>query len=102
MNHVARVGALILAGAVLGAGGVRAQGPGKLNVVIFITDDQSQGDSIPYGDGELKTPNMERVAREGVLFTRAFVASPSCAPSRAAMLTGLMPPRNGAESNHSK
>jgi uncharacterized sulfatase len=42
---------------------------------------------------------MERLAAEGMRFTHAFVASPSCAPSRAALLTGLMPARNGAEAN---
>ncbi|NNJ25652.1 Choline-sulfatase [Planctomycetes bacterium LzC2] len=45
---------------------------------------------------------MERVAAKGMTFDRAFVVSPSCAPSRAALLTGLMPARNGAEANHSK
>ena len=50
----------------------------------------------------LRTPNMQRLAESGMTFSRAFVASPSCAPSRAALLTGLMPARNGAEANHSK
>ena len=45
---------------------------------------------------------MQRLADAGMTFTRAYVASPSCAPSRAALLTGLMPARNGAEANHSK
>lgn len=45
---------------------------------------------------------MQRLAAAGLTFDRAFVASPSCAPSRAALLTGLMPARNGAEPNHSK
>jgi arylsulfatase A-like enzyme len=45
---------------------------------------------------------MERLAEAGMTFERAYVASPSCAPSRAALLTGLMPARNGAEPNHAK
>ena len=71
------------------------------NIVIFLTDDQSQLDVSAYGS-KLRTPNMQRLADNGLTFTRAFVASPSCAPSRAALLTGLMPARNGAEPNHSK
>lgn len=72
------------------------------NIVVFLTDDHSQLDSTVYGATDLKTPNMQRLAKTGMTFDRAFVASPSCAPSRAALLTGLMPARNGAEPNHSK
>ena len=46
-----------------------------------------------YGDKVVRTPTFDRVAREGVLFTRAFSAAPSCTPSRAAMLTGQAPHR---------
>ena len=72
------------------------------NLVVFVTDDHSRLDSTVYGSTDVKTPNMERLAKAGLVFDRAFVASPSCAPSRGAMLTGLMPARNGAEPNHSK
>src|SRR5262249_10903537 len=72
------------------------------NIVVFLTDDHTLLDSTVYGSKEVRTPNMERLAAAGLTFDRAFVASPSCAPSRAALLTGLMPARNGAEPNHSK
>jgi arylsulfatase A-like enzyme len=72
------------------------------NLVIFLSDDHSLLDSTVYGASDVKTPNMQRLANAGLTFDRAFVASPSCAPSRGAMLTGLMPARNGAEPNHSK
>ena len=72
------------------------------DIVIFLTDDHSQRDATPYGSTALRTPNLQRLADAGVTFTRAYVASPSCAPSRAALMTGLMPARNGAEANHSK
>jgi arylsulfatase A-like enzyme len=74
----------------------------KPNLVVFIADDLGVLDCQPYGAKDVRTPNMQRLAAEGLLFTQAFVASPSCAPSRAALLTGLMPARNGAEANHSK
>ncbi|MEW4452393.1 sulfatase [Bremerella sp. JC817] len=72
------------------------------NIVVFLSDDHTLTDSSLYGSTDLKTPNMERIAKQGLTFDRAFVASPSCAPSRAALLTGLMPSRNGAEPNHSR
>ncbi len=68
--------------------------------VVFISDDHGQLDSTPYGARDVRTPNMQRLADAGMTFTHAFIASPSCAPSRAAMLTGRMPARNGAEDNH--
>lgn len=72
------------------------------DIVVFLTDDQGQLDCTPYGGHGIRTPHMQRLADAGLTFTRAYVASPSCAPSRAALLTGLMPARNGAEANHSK
>jgi arylsulfatase A-like enzyme len=74
----------------------------KPNLVVFICDDLGALDTTPYGATDVRTPNVGRVAREGLRFTQAFVASPSCAPSRAALLTGLMPAKNGAEPNHTR
>ncbi len=70
------------------------------NIVVFISDDHGMLDSEPYGATDIRTPNMKRLAAEGVKFTHAFAASPSCGPSRTAILTGLWPARNGAEPNH--
>jgi N-sulfoglucosamine sulfohydrolase len=72
------------------------------NFVVFICDDLGCLDVSAYGGADVPTPNMQRLAERGLRFTQAFVASPSCAPSRAALLTGLMPARNGAEDNHSR
>lgn len=93
---------LILLSFTLTALGAGASEAAKPNLVIFLSDDHSMLDSTVYGARDVKTPNMQRLAAAGLVFDRAFVASPSCAPSRAAMLTGLMPARNGAEPNHSK
>lgn len=72
------------------------------NIVVFISDDHTQRDSSVYGSKEMVTPHMEMLAAAGLTFARAFAPSPSCAPSRGAILTGLMPARNGAEPNHSE
>lgn len=70
------------------------------HIVVFFTDDLGVLDTTVYGSQDVRTPNVERLAAAGMTFDRAFVASPACAPSRAALLTGLMPARNGAEANH--
>ena len=77
-----------------GAGGA------KPTIIVFLSDDHGMLDSTPYGSTEVRTPSMQRLADSGMTFTHAFIASPACAPSRTAMLTGLMPARNGAENNH--
>lgn len=70
------------------------------NLVVYLADDLSARDIGTYGSNKIATPAIDQLAADGMTFERAFVASPSCAPSRAAMLTGLMPARNGAEENH--
>jgi arylsulfatase A-like enzyme len=62
--------------------------PRPPNILLAIADDWSYPHAGIYGDRTVATPNFDRIAREGVRFTRAFVASPSCTPSRAALLTG--------------
>lgn len=71
------------------------------DIVVYLVDDLSAADLALYGGTNIETPAIDRLAADGMTFERAFVASPSCAVSRAAMLTGLMPARNGAEENHS-
>jgi uncharacterized sulfatase len=76
--------------------------PQKPNIVVFLADDLGWADCSVYGGKEIRTPNMARLAADGMTFTHAFVASPSCAPSRGALLTGLDPMRNGAMLNHAR
>ncbi len=76
--------------------------PAQPDIVVFLSDDHTCRDSSVYGSTEIDTPNMARLAAAGMTFDRAYVASPSCAPSRAALLTGMYPARNGAEPNHSR
>ena len=70
------------------------------DIVVYLADDLSARDLSLYGGANIDTPAIDALAADGMTFDRAFVASPACAPSRAALLTGLMPARNGAEENH--
>lgn len=81
--------------------GLKLSAQQRPNIVFYIADDAGFLDNSVFGKGEVHTPTMEKLAKEGIRFNNAFVASPACAPSRAALLTGLMPARNGAEPNHS-
>ena len=58
------------------------------NLLLIVTDDESWFEHDIYGHSNLKTPHFNRLAEEGVLFTHGYVSAPSCAPSRAAILTG--------------
>src|SRR5215203_2486489 len=65
------------------------------NVVLIFTDDQGYGDLGCYGAKGFKTPNIDRLAREGVRFTDFYVAQAVCSASRAALLTGRYSNRVG-------
>ena len=65
------------------------------NVVIILTDDQGYGDVGVYGADGFETPNLDRMAAEGMRFTDFYVAQPVCSASRAALLTGCYPNRLG-------
>jgi arylsulfatase A-like enzyme len=62
--------------------------PKKLNIIWIVTDDQAAWSIGAYGNKESRTPNMDRLAREGALFRNAFTATPVCSPSRASFMTG--------------
>jgi arylsulfatase len=68
--------------------------PKTPNIVVIYADDLGYGDLGCYG-GALRTPNLDRLAAEGVRFTHAYSANPVCSPSRAALLTGRYPTRVG-------
>ena len=63
------------------------------NIVFILADDLGVNDLGVYGRKEHRTPNLDRLAAEGVRFTTAYVASPICSPSRAAIMTGRSPAR---------
>jgi arylsulfatase A-like enzyme len=88
-DFLARTGALALASAVPLRAQVRERPP---NVVLIYADDQGYGDAACYG-ADYPTPNLDRMAQEGVRFTDYYSPYASCSPSRAGMLTGCYPPR---------
>jgi arylsulfatase A-like enzyme len=67
----------------------------KPNFIILFTDDQGYADVGVFGARNFKTPNLDRMANEGRIFTDFYVASPVCSPSRVALLTGCYPQRVG-------
>jgi arylsulfatase A-like enzyme len=86
---------LSLAAAVLAAGAMPTPAPAaeRPNVVIVLVDDFGWGDPACYGNAAVKTPNMDRLAAEGVRFTQGYVAAPICSPSRCGIITGQFPAR---------
>jgi arylsulfatase A-like enzyme len=101
LSDMTRHSLSLFAGLLLATASLAAE-PARPNIVVFLTDDLGYLDTAPYGAKDVRTPNLSRLAEAGCTFANLFVASPSCAPSRAALLTGLMPARNGAEANHSR
>ena len=68
----------------------------KPNVIFILADDLGWADTTLYGHTQFhRTPNLDRLAKRGMLFTRAHSASPLCSPTRSAIMTGLSPARTG-------
>src|SRR5215475_4862860 len=63
------------------------------NFIFVLIDDMGYGDLSCYGQKEIQTPNIDRMAREGIRFTQFYVNSPICSPSRTALMTGKFPAR---------
>src|SRR5689334_20624667 len=93
--YILIVFSLLFHAAIAGGAGL----PDKPNVVIILADDLGYGDLGCYGHPRFKTPNLDRMAAEGIRLTQFNTPMPYCAPSRGALLTGRYPFRNGLTSN---
>ncbi|MHC4178819.1 MAG: sulfatase-like hydrolase/transferase [Planctomycetota bacterium] len=92
---IALAGLLVTAGARAAAGGDPVRVKRSTNVVLMLIDNVGYGDLGCYGNKSIKTPEIDRLARQGVRCTDFYIGSPSCMPSRGALLTGRHPVRNG-------
>jgi len=81
-----------LAPAYAGQGSLEATRP---NIIFIFADDLGYGDIGSFGATQINTPNLDRLAGEGMMFTQFYAVSPVCTPSRAALLTGRYPIRQG-------
>ncbi|MBL9189206.1 MAG: sulfatase-like hydrolase/transferase [Opitutaceae bacterium] len=68
------------------------------NLVFILTDNQGAWTLGSYGNPDIRTPHVDRLAAEGVRFTRAYSSNPVCSPTRATFLTGLIPSQHGVHS----
>lgn len=72
------------------------------NILFIMADDLSAIDIEPYGSRQVRTPNLMRLAQEGICLDNMYNIVPMCSPTRQTLLTGLGPVRNGAYPNHSQ
>lgn len=90
---------LILCGLFCGAAVAQPRLPTPPNMIVILADDLGYGDLGCTGSRQIKTPSIDRLAKEGVFCSRAYVTAPMCSPSRMGLLTGRFPKRYGITTN---
>jgi len=86
--QIAIIFGILLANLVVNAKG-KANAGNKPNIIFILADDLGYGDLGCYGQKEIQTPTLDKMAAEGIRFTRHYSGSPVCAPSRCCLMTGL-------------
>lgn len=99
-GEILRVGAAVVITCLAGGGLLCRQAPaadteGKLNIVLILADDLGWTDLGCFGSTFYETPNIDRLARQGMRFTSAYTNGPNCAPTRACIISGKYTPRHG-------
>ena len=84
---------MIISASLLASASVLAAKPSKPNIVFILVDDLGWADIGAYGSSFYETPNINNLARSGVMFTDGYAACPVCSPSRGAILSGKYPAR---------
>jgi len=83
----------------LGSRRLLADPPAQPNILLIMTDQQTAGAMSCVGNPYVSTPNMDRIAANGVVFEKAYSSSPICQPFRTSMMTGMMPHETGVTDN---
>jgi arylsulfatase A-like enzyme len=96
---IAIIAVLVTTGLVPAMAGAELSGPRRPNILVILADDLGYGDVGFHHCRDIPTPQIDRIAHEGIRCTNGYVSAPICSPSRAGLLTGRYPQRFGHESN---
>ena len=105
VRRLACIGTAIICGSTLSActeKSIAVVENSRPNILFIMSDDHSERAISAYGSSLIHTPNIDRIANEGVIFRNSFVANSICGPSRAIMLTGMHSHKNGFRSNNDR
>ena len=97
MNRIAATPLVLIVGALT----AHASAAERPNVLIIMADDCTFNDLPVYGGQNAKTPHIDRLAKDGLVFNHAYLAEAMCQPCRAELYSGQFPLRNGCAWNHS-
>ncbi len=97
MHLLLSIGFLLLVSPAFGQSGAAQERP---NFIVFMTDDISQSDFGFYGNDVIRTPNLDELADEGLVFDNAYLTTSSCSPTRTSFITGRYPHNTGSPELH--